>query len=206
VEGSLLPSTAVATYLTVDRIIGDFENSGKAYYLPPISREQRLPDYLEGLKDPVVFLSFSEDSTLPSVDDIAKNNFMLEERRGVLVTPPGLGLMARVEKDISPEIELDINDLCELIPKIMLENNALARDMSMHAEADKVDLTLLDSLYMNLYTSKRKLKSISLLGCPIVSAIACSITKTTGKIVVIQKIGSSEEDRETEVEYRLIQG
>jgi hypothetical protein len=206
VEGSLLASTAVATYLTIDRIVGDFNCSGKAYYLPPISREQRLPDYLEGLKDPVAFISFSEDGTLPSVDDIAKNKFVLAKRRGVLVTPPGLGLMARAEKDISPEIAMDMDDLCEVMPKIMLENYALAKDMTLHAEADRVDLTLLDSLYMNLYTSKRKLKSISLLGCPIASAIACAIAKTTGKVVVIQKIESSEENRETEVEYHLIQG
>lgn len=206
VEGSLLAGTALATYLTVDRIIGDFKYSGKAYYLPPLSREEHVPEHLRGLKEVVVFVSVNEDETMPSVDDIAKNKFALANGRGVLLAPPGLGLLARAEKEIFPKIAMDIDDLCEVVPGIMLENFALARDMTMHAEADRVDLTLLDSLYMSLYSPESNLKSISLLGCPIASAIACAIAKTTGKAVVIQKVRSSSEDRTTEIEYELVQG
>src|SRR3989304_6704819 len=57
VEGSLLNSTAVASYSTIDRIIKDFKYTGKGYYIPPYPRDVYLPEHLKGLKDTVVFIS-----------------------------------------------------------------------------------------------------------------------------------------------------
>jgi len=60
VQSSLLDSTALATYTTIDRIVKDLKFKGKSYYIPPYPKEVYLPDYLKGLKDPVVFVSADE--------------------------------------------------------------------------------------------------------------------------------------------------
>jgi hypothetical protein len=204
VEGSLLTSTAIATYLTVDRIIGEFKHSAKACYLPPYSQEEHLPEHLKGLKETVAFVSAKKNSTMPRIEELAQSKFMLTNKKGVLLTPPGLGLLTETEKNLPQTTKITISELCELVPKIMLENFALAKDITMQAEADNVNLTIRNSIYMNLYSPENNLKSISLLGCPIVSAIACAIAKTAGKAVTIQNIEFSSEDLTTKIEFQLV--
>jgi hypothetical protein len=204
VEGSLLNSTAISIYLTLDRIIGDFKYSGKAYYIPPYSQEENLPENFKGLRETVAFVSRKKEKPLLPVEELAQSKFMLSKKKGILVAPPGLGLLIETEKRMPQATKMGISDLCEIIPKIMLENFAIARDITMSAEADKVNLTLRYSLYNNLYSHKSNLKSIRILGCPIASAIACAIAKTTGKIVTIENTKVSAQDQRTETEYKLI--
>ena len=50
VEGSLLYNAAFSEYLTIERIINEFNNKGKGYYIPPYPKDVYLPEYLKGLK------------------------------------------------------------------------------------------------------------------------------------------------------------
>jgi hypothetical protein len=204
VEGDLLNSTAISMYLTVDRIIGDFKYSGKAYYIPPYSQEENLPENLKGLKEIVAFVSAKKEKPLLPVEELAQSKFMLSKKKGILVAPPGLGLLIETEKKIPRGTKMGISDLCEIVPKIMLENFAIAKDITMSTEADEVNLTLCDSLYNHLYSHESNLKSVNILGCPIASAIACAIAKTTGKIVTIENTKVYEQDLRTEIEYKLV--
>jgi hypothetical protein len=205
VEGSLLANQATSFYLTMDRVIADFKYPAKAYYVPPYSRERELPDRLKGLKENVVFVSASKDTITPTIEDIAQSKFMSTNKKGVLIAPPGLGILFEIEKRTQREIDIGLSDLCIIIPRIM-EELALTKEMTMHEETERVNLTIHDSLYRNLYIPEYNLKSISLLGCPIVAAIACAIAKTTRKIVTIQNLKVSPEDRITEIEYQILQG
>jgi hypothetical protein len=204
VEGNILTSTAVATYLTLDRLIGDFNYSGQAYYVPPYSQESHLPQHLKGLKEVVAYVSAQKRPAKLQLEEIAHRKFILSNKRGVLIAPPGIGLLDEIEKKIHETTRMNLNDLCEIFPKIMLENFALAKDITIQAEADKVNLTIRDSLYMNLYNPESNLKSIRTLGCPIASAVACAIAKTTGKTVTIENTQVAPEDLTTETEYRLV--
>ena len=76
----------------------------------------------------------------------------------------------------------------------------------MELREGQVYLKTFDSLYKNLYGRENNLKSISLLGCPIVSAVACALAKASGKVVTIQKQKVSPDGSEIEVWYRIVQG
>jgi hypothetical protein len=79
----------------------------------------------------------------------------------------------------------------------------LTKEMAMYAEEDVVRIAIRDSLYINLYRPEINLKSVSLLGCPIASAIACVMAEATGKIVTIERIIFSSENRKIEIEFQL---
>jgi len=76
----------------------------------------------------------------------------------------------------------------------------------MKPEKNQVHLKIFDSIYKNLYSREQNLKSAHFLGCPLVSAIACAIAKTTGKIVTIDKDSLSPDGQTIEVWYRFIEG
>jgi len=207
VKSSLLDSTAASTYTTVDRIIQDLEYKGKSYYIPPYPKEVYLPEHLKGLKELIVFISADSDEGMPSIEEMAKSRFILENPKGICVAPPGLGLLAQFEKELRTDItKLELNELNETLRQIILENFQLAKEIEMKTEENQVYLKIIDSTYKKLYTAEQNLKSLHFLGCPLVSAIACAIAKTTGKITTIHKDKTSLDGQTIEVWYRFIGG
>jgi len=206
VQSSLLDSTALATYTTIDRIVKDLKFKGKSYYIPPYPKEVYLPDYLKGLKEPVVFIS-ADTGGMPSLEELAKSKFLLENPNGICIAPPGLGLLTHLEKEMGKDAaRLQLTELCESLPPIIAESLHLAREMEMKIENNQIYLRMLDPAYKNLYGAEEGLKSVHFLGCPIASAVACALAKATGKMVLIQKDNVSPDGQTIEVWYRLIEG
>jgi hypothetical protein len=207
VRSTLLDSTAISSYSTIDRIVKDLKYKGKSYYIPPYPKEVYLPEYLKGLKDMIVFISADSDAGMPSIEEMAKTKFLLENPKGILAAPPGLGLLTQLEKELRTDItKLELSELCESLPQLILENFQLAKEIEMKTEKNQVHLKIFDSIYKNLYSREKNLKSIYFLGCPLVSAIACAIAKTTGRIVTIHQGTISPDGQTIEVWYRFIEG
>ncbi|TET65754.1 hypothetical protein E3J49_00810 [Candidatus Bathyarchaeota archaeon] len=207
VKSSLLDSTAISSYHTIDRIIKDLKYKGKSYYIPPYPKEIYLPEHLKGLKNMIVFISEDSGPDMPSIEEIAKSKFLLKTPKGICVAPPGLGLLTQFEKELRTDItKLELTDLCDSLPQLILENFQLAKEIEMKTEKNQVHLKIYDSIYKNLYSREQNLKSIHFLGCPLVSAITCAIAKTTGKIVTIHQDKTSLDGQTIEVWYRFIEG
>jgi len=206
VQSSLLDSTAISTYTTIDRIVRDLKFKGKSYYIPPYPKEVYLPEYLKGLKETVVFIS-ADTSGMPSIEELAKSKFLLQNPNGICVAPPGLGLLAHFEKELRKDIaKLQLNELCQSLPPIIVESLQLAKEVEMRVEDGQVYVKMLDSTYKSLYAVEENLKSIHSLGCPIASAIACAIAKSSGKMVTLQKDDVSPDAQAVEVWYRFVEG
>lgn len=205
VKSSVLDSTAVSTYKTVDRIVKDLKIKGKGYYVPPYPKEVYLPEHLKGLKEAVVFVSDAE--RMPSVEDLAKGKFIVENPGGICVSPPGLGLLASFEKELGRDsAKLQLNELCESLPQVIVESLQLAKETKMKEEGGEIYLQLLDPAYRSLYSARENLKSIQFLGCPIVSAMVCAIAKSTGKMVTIKKVNMNPLNKILEVWCQIFEG
>jgi len=205
VSSSLLDSNAIATYTTIDRIVKDLKIKGKSYYIPPYPKEVYLPQHLKGLKETVVFIS-ADTGGMPSIEELAKSKFLLENPNGICVAPPGLGVLAQFEKELRIDIaKLQISELCEIFPPLITENLQLAKEIEMKQENGQVYLKMIDSTYKNLYAAE-DLKSIHFLGCPLASAIACALAKATGKMVTIQKDNITPDGQTIEVWYSMVEG
>jgi hypothetical protein len=206
VEASLLDSTAVPAYTTIDRAMEEFKQKSKSYYIPPYPEKARLPEHLKKLKDAVVFIPAESNSVLPSIEEMTTGKFLLKDPKGICITPPGLDLLSRIEKEIRTDPEkLGLDELCEVLPTVILENFGLAKEIEMKHEGDQVTLRITGSVYKNLYTNE-KLRSIHTIGCPLTSAIACAISKTTGKIVTIERDLISRDTETAFITYCLLEG
>jgi len=207
VKSSLLDSTAISSYSTIDRIIKDLKYKGKSYYIPPYPKEVYLPEHLKGLKNMIVFISADSGPDMPSIEEMAKSGFLLENPKGICVAPPGLGFLTQFEKELRTDItKLDLKELCETLPPIILENFQLAKEIEMKTEKNQVHLKIFDSIYTNLYGREQNLKSVHFLGCPLISAITCAIAKTTGKIVTIYRDNVSPDGQTIEAWLRFVEG
>jgi hypothetical protein len=193
-------------YNTIDRIITDLKPKVKSYYIPPYPEEVYLPEHLKGLKDMIVFIATDASTTIPSIEEMAKGKFLLQNPKGICISPPGAGLLTRLEKELRRDItKIELGELCESISQLATEKLQLAKEIEMKPEENQIHTKIADSMYKDLYRQEN-LKSVKLLGCPLVSAMACAIAKATGKAVTIQKTTLSLDEQTIEAWFQPIQG
>jgi hypothetical protein len=202
VKGNVLDASLTSTYTTVDRIISDMKIKGRSYYIPPYPKDVYLPAHLKGLKETLVFISANMQDSFPALEELARSKFITQNPKGICISPPGLGLVAQIEKELKTDpARIDLDTLCETLPQTILENFQLATEMEMKHDKNEIQLRIQNNIYANLYTMEN-LKSPSIIGCPLVSATACLIAKTTGKTVTIQTIRPSPEAHTVAIIYQ----
>jgi hypothetical protein len=208
VEGSLLDATAIPSYTTIDRMIRDLGYKGRGFYIPPYPGKAQLPDHLRGLKEMVVFIperARGSVTDLPSIEEIAEGKFTLEKPRGINLIAPGSSLLSQFETRLKLDpATMKLEELCSVLPQLILQNFQLAKEMEMNLENGKVSLKITESVYDELY--RTGLQSVYTLGCPLVSAVACAIAKATGRVLSIQSILLSRDAPEILVSYEFMEG
>jgi len=207
VRSTMLDATALSFYTTIDRIVDDLNYNGKATYVPSYPKEAYLPDYLKGLKEMVVFISAKDITTMPTLEEMAKKQFLVKNPKGVCITPPGSGLVSLFEKELRVDFtKIDLEDLYDSLPTVIVKNLELANSFEMESENELIRVKITDSVYKDLYSKERKLKSVHSVGCPLTSAVACAIAKTTRKLVNIAKSNISPDLKTVEVWYQTVEG
>ncbi len=195
VDGSLLDSTANTIYSTLDRMINDLRFNGHGYYIPSYPKNAYLPEYYKNLKDSIVFIADENFTGVPAVEEIASGKFISERDKGVFITSPGSGVLNQIERQLNIDFTtVPLGELCNLLPRCMTESFNLAKEMNLQITNDStVQLNATGLLYESLYVPESMPKSVGLLGCPMVSAVACALAKSSGKTVVIreQKVWSN---------------
>ena len=143
VKSSLLEATAISIYTTIDRIEKDLKYNSKSYYIPPYPKEVYIPEHLKGLKEMIVFISANGEAELPSIEEIAESRFLLEDPKGIIVTPPGQGLVEQFEKELRQNFTtISLEDLYEILSEIIAEDLQLAKEVAMETEDNRVHLKI----------------------------------------------------------------
>jgi len=206
VKSTLLDSTAISSYTTIDRMIQDLNYKGKPIYIPPYPKEAYLPEYLKGLKEMIVFIPAEDILAMPTIEEMAKKQFLLKNPKGICIAPPGYGLVNLFEKELKTEFtQINLERLCSSLPTIIVKNLELAKELEINPENDLIHIKIVDSAYKELYSREQGLKSIHSIGCPLTSAIACALAKTTAKLVTIAKDAVSPDLKTIEVWYKTLE-
>ncbi|HML02295.1 MAG TPA: hypothetical protein VK487_02865 [Candidatus Bathyarchaeia archaeon] len=203
VRGSLLDATAAASYSTIDRMMSNLNYKGECWYIPPYPKQAYLPEHLKGLKEMIIFIAAEENTGLPSIEEIANKRFILRNPKGLSITAPGARLLDQLEEETKLDpTQTDLQTLCETLPQQILENFQLAKEIEMTPENSTVKLKITGSVFRTLYTEE-DLKSLQRLGCPLISALACAVAKTTGKAVTIKELNFNQETDTAEASLSL---
>jgi len=207
VRSTLLDSTALSSYTTIDRITDDLNYKGKPIYIPPYPKEAYLPEYLKGLKEMVVFISARDITTMPPIEEMAKKQFLVKNPKGICVTPPGSGLVGLFEKELRTDFtRIDLEGLFNSLPRVIMNNLELASNFEIDTDKELIHAKITDSAYKDLYSKEYKLKSVHSVGCPLASAVACALAETTGKLVIIAKSFISPDLKIIDVWYQTAEG
>ncbi len=206
VRGTLLDHTAISSYKTIDRIVEDLNYNGKSVYIPPYPQKTYLPEYLKELKEMIVFIPAKEFTAMPTIEEMAEKQFQLRNPEGICIASPGSGLVDLFERELKLEFtEIDLDQLYNSLQTVIVRNLELAKDFEINSENNLIHVRIVDSAYKGLYSNEYGLKSIRSIGCPLTSAIACALAKTTGKSVTIAKDTISPNLQTIEVWYQTLE-
>jgi hypothetical protein len=184
VEVSLLISTALPDYMTIDNMLKDFESCGIAYYISSHQEDLHLSDS----KGPLVFIPTKLATRMTTTKDLIKADYLVDDSKAIVITPPGMGILDKVELESKTVFaNTPVNELCEILPYFFIRLN-LAEEIELRANEENIVLEINGSLYKNLYDEKYDLQSIKLLGCPLVSAFASAFAESIGKPVSVKEI------------------
>jgi len=199
VKASLLDSATLSLLKTIDQIIANLNNKGKAIYLPP--------KHLKALKGGTVFIPSEKDLIIPPAEEIAEEKVFLKNPQGIFITAPGLDLVNLFENELGKDFtKVDLNYLQNNLPKLFIEDLEIAENLEMSIKSDRMRVIIREPINKDFCKEARKLSNICCsIGCPLCSSIAIAMSRTTGKPVIIEKEELSTDDKTIEIYYRIIE-
>lgn len=204
VASNVFEATNVSSYTTLDRIISDLDYNGNAIFIPSLSEDNYLPEHLSGLKEMILFISSKKEMALPSLEKLVGTHFLIKNPEGICITPPGSGLVSLFENELKTSLtNIDAEDLYDFLPKIIVAKMELANNLEINPLNGTIHVKIIDSIYANLYSKKENLKSVNLVGCPLVNALGCSLANATRELVTLTQTKVSPNLKTIEVWFKL---
>ncbi len=223
VESSFLVSSTLPAYLAMDRMIKNLNLKREAYNIPSCSGDASLPEHLKCLNEMVTFIPVEQTEESMDIEslppdeyllknhknlliNIAEDKFLTENPKGLLLPSPGLSLLEKIER--KHKNSLDRISLSKLDNELsyLFHQLHLCKEIKMAVNANQVTLQINNSFYDDLYSQKNDLTSVKILGCPLVSAVACAIAKSVGKPTLIQAIKTSSNYKTITVNLEIVSG
>lgn len=161
---------------------------------------------MKDIESGLLYIPKESEQPIPSQKEINQKEMGFSIQNGIVLTPPGLALSKLFEKELGTSfLKLDVFQLQFRLPKILIENLEIAKDVKIIIDSNKITVKIVDNILNDLCQETRKLpKTHKIVGCPLSSAIACALAKTTGKIVIIQKEEQNPK-YETTIYYKLLE-
>ena len=195
VKSDLMNATAISSLRTVDMMIKGMGYGEKGVYIQAGDSGKV-----------VVFVPSEPFSMIPEASDIKDQTF-LTDPKGILVPPPGQALATLIENKLGFKLKnCGIEALVEALPKVLVEDLEIVRDIEIEVTMDTVRFKLHDSIYSDFCSEVRETSRRCGLGCPMCSALASILTLATGKPVVYDEDKMSEHDGITESDYQIVSG
>ena len=198
VKATLIDSTAISSIENLDKIITELKYKGKGIHLPP--------EYFKDPKSGLVYIPKKEGAKIPRAGETSEEVFS-QKTQGMFITPPGLSLTNYFENELGKNFaKADLKHLQNNLPKLFIENLEIAEDLEIEIENNTFHIKIINSVYKDLCSKARKFSSIcGSVGCPICSAIACALTRATGKPVVVSKDNSSADGKIIDIQYMILE-
>lgn len=197
---AILDSTIIPPLESLSQIIQELDYKGKAIYLPP--------KYLKDPEANKVYIPKQKDGKLPTPELTLKheNQLFLQNPQGILLTPPGAQLSKLFEKQLDTTFtKTDLNYITQNMPKLLIEDLEIAENIEIATENNKIKITITNSTFKEAHKENNKHSHLyPSIGCPLSSAIACALTKATGKPITIQNIQTSEDGKNIEATYQIL--
>jgi len=143
---------------------------------------------------------------IPPPEELTTEKVFHENPRGICLTPPGLDLASIIEQKIGGNIfTTDLNQLREKLTKVIIEDLEIAQGFELEIDNPIIHVTIYKHIFNDICYEISKLKKFyPTIGGPLVSSIACILTKATGTSVAVDRVDISEREENIDIFYRML--
>jgi hypothetical protein len=209
------------------QLIRDLGYRGDRTYLPP--------KYFADAETTKVYVSKYKRRGIPTPElaQLYDDRPMAKNPLGMLITPPGIQLSRLLEKSLGKSFtKTGLKALQQDLPRLFIEKLEIAEDLELQEENDMASMRegrfasptgtkrprslrkgtviyakMTKPIYQTVFKEAEGPSQItSFIGCPLCSAIAIAMAKSTGKPVRITDIKSFEDGNTLEVSYKILEG
>lgn len=194
---TLLDTIANPQATTLNQIITELRFKGKPIYLPP--------KYFTNPETLKAFIPRQIEDLLPTPEQIQKQGSLVftSNPLGMLLTPSGSELSKLFEKTLTTNFaRADLQYLGQNLPRLLIEELDIARNFEIESKDSKI---LIRIEYSKSTAPKDKKDDYnSPLNSILASAFACTLAKTTGNPITIDKLQTSPDGKSVTIEYDII--
>jgi hypothetical protein len=198
---ALLDAIASSELATLNQIIQELDYEGDAVYLPP--------KYLKDTEDYKVYVPKQKETRLPTPDEmrIQEQQIFIKNPPALLLTPPGAELTRLFEKTLDTNFtKVDLKYLQQKMPKLFIEDLEIAQNFEIETENNRIRVKIQNSQFKAPNSQSNQSSNIQCtLGSSLRSALACTIAKTAGKAVIVEKEQTSEDGKDITIAYRILE-
>lgn len=184
VISSLIPLTSLLNHLKV---------KSKAVYIPSASKNHSQK----------IFLPMQSRNSIPTFDEIMKENSTAFLEKGILLPSIGSALLRLYEEELGDLRNFDLEYLMAWLPRVLVDGLKMAEKVEITRKMDEIHVKITDSIFGYVCQQPAIKVVCEVTGCPVCSSIGEAVSKNTGQIVYYQECEYNPLTRETDIFYRL---
>jgi hypothetical protein len=198
---TILDAVSLSSLGTINHTLQELGYNGEATYLPP--------KYLRDPAESKAYIPKQKDTRLPSPERVQTQEpqLLTQNPPAILLTPPGAELTKLFEKTLNTNFtKTDLPYVQQNLSKLFVEDLEIAEDAQLENRNNTIQITLKNTVFKDTSKETQKLSDTTRsLGSPLSSAIACMLTKATGKPIKINKEETSQDNKTLTIEYHILE-
>lgn len=117
------------------------------------------------------------------------NSFFSVLKNDIAVMPPGQGLSQLIEKNQDIRFSsLNISDIKTPFENALMDEFELVKSIQFSFEEQEIHIIVNGSIFNKLYEDKDEIENIVTLGDPVISSVACGLSRVTRKPIKIENL------------------
>ena len=166
-------------YQTLTAVVDSLECKGTPFYFSP--------NNIFGLTKSVIFVPKTFEYDIFSIDVTSYDGLYIEDSKLVKFIPVGQALSEKIEEKIDKKFSyIDLLELRAQIDQTLINDLEMVKNLDIIINGAEVIISITGSIFASMYSDVDGI--IRQVGDPLVSALACAISRSTRKPLVIENI------------------
>jgi hypothetical protein len=193
----IIDSICLDNLQNIQQILHELDYKGTPRYL--------TQGTLEGLQRAVVYISKSQNFFELKDEHLLDEKMIITNPEAIKITPPGLGLSELFEEELRTNFSMvDLSYLKHHLNKVIVDGLEIAKSFEMTCFESNVHIEVKETIFDNIIRGLIREDMKIQIGDPLNSAIACVITRSTKRSVIIEKIEIDSKEKITKTDFKLI--
>ena len=201
-----IKAAAISSMKALDRLLVGLDYRGKPVYLPPPTHQGEGSGSSD-LSEARVFIPAESGIRLPPETETAGGSLVIHNPEGLSLTPPGQALADLFEEELGvPFSSMDLDELGSRLPSLLMKELGLVKGFQLDQLGNTIHVKIEGSALASLCGQIEEGTGIcQTLGCPLTSAIAIILARTTHEPITIDAVETSEDYKIIEAWYGMLE-